>query len=792
MLFGRVRVFTILLSLLMVILHFFGFSGLVLAQSLLSDRVWLEKKMNVFMETDLAEQNRYASFSGMMHSPLILNQSVTRQLAPKKPELLYPIELPSKPSLAKIKKDDLTTKSSISHLSRIFPLVLSRELSTTDIEFDSGQQDKEWANNEFTGFSIPIAEIEEMILSNPEAAKEKYLEFENWLKIEDRVRLKVQLLYHLNKWASVENLAIAFLKERPRSPIIPLIYYYLNKSLHSQNKPLDQDQILRDLALTELSSKPLGDLLLMFSNEAQLKGEILAAIKYRLEILNNPEISDEADLEKISLLIKQVQSPEELRILLVNFPDSDWLQEQIFEIEFERFSEQRLYSEALTILDQRLNLAREIGNEKQYKRLEKIQRSFVSALNVSPGRIGVILPMSSSNVKIVRLVQETLNGLRLALHANKINALNDNLNNSTSLEKTFTENSGNVSANSLSGQFEDSWELVIRDSYLDPQKTKNAIRELVEIERVIAIIGPLARKTSEAAAEEAERLSVPLISLSLTDSIPEYGEYIFRNNQSWRQEVQKLADYATDKLQACRFLILYAQTREGRQKMRFFWEAVKQRGCEVVSAEGFKDEGQKSLVNEFDTFTGKINRIGTKDKIILKELKEKEDPVHNFDAVYVAVGAGGVKNLRLILPYSAVYKMRKTKFLGDSGWNDSALPFSPGVSGVRKPVFADSFFLESQTKAMGQLKRIHEQILYRHQNYIGPSSYTAHAYDTLIILMRLLNDARNQSHRDLKDALKNMESFQGVTGKLKFDDVGEAKREIHLLTLHRGKIQPLN
>ena len=226
--------------------------------------------------------------------------------------------------------------------------------------------------------------------------------------------------------------------------------------------------------------------------------------------------------------------------------------------------------------------------------------------------------------------------------------------------------------------------------------------------------------------------------------------------------------------------------------MKLFWKAVNEKGCEVVAAEGFKHEGQKSLVNEFDTFTGKIKRIAKTDKSILKELKEKEDPVHNFDAVYVAVGAGGVKNLRLILPYSAVYKMRKTKFLGDSGWNDSALPFSPGVNGVRKPVFADSFFLGSKTKALRQLKRIHEKILYRHQNYIGPSSYTAHAYDILMVLMQLLNDERNQNPADLKDALKNMENFQGVTGKLRFDDVGEAMREIHLLTLHRGKIQPLN
>ena len=119
MLFGRVRVFTILLSLLLFIWNFFGVSGLALAQSLLSDRVWLEQKINVFIEKDLTEQNRYTRFSGMMHAPLILNQSVTRPLAPEKPELLYPIELPSKPSLSQIQKDDLTNESSISHLSRI-------------------------------------------------------------------------------------------------------------------------------------------------------------------------------------------------------------------------------------------------------------------------------------------------------------------------------------------------------------------------------------------------------------------------------------------------------------------------------------------------------------------------------------------------------------------------------------------------------------------------------------------------------------------------------------------------
>ena len=67
MLFGRVRVITILLSLLLVIWNFFGVSGLVLAQSLLSDRVWLEQKINVFIEKDLTEQNRKCPDSTKKH-----------------------------------------------------------------------------------------------------------------------------------------------------------------------------------------------------------------------------------------------------------------------------------------------------------------------------------------------------------------------------------------------------------------------------------------------------------------------------------------------------------------------------------------------------------------------------------------------------------------------------------------------------------------------------------------------------------------------------------------------------
>ncbi len=768
------------------------------AQSLLSDSEWLEENKDVFGKQELTLQNIPLRPSDLSSTPTVLPESF---LIPLETGGQYFSTVPQKPALPLIEQKDQSENPSGSFLSRLFPWFSSTEQSTstnldTASEMHNAETRVEWADSEFAGIKMLITEIERLLISDPVAAREMYEEIEDQLEIDERTRLKVQLLYYLKKWSSAEQLAEVFLSERPESKMASLMFYFLNKSLMAQHKPLSQNLIFRKRAVETLEAKFRSDFLFILSNEAFLEGDLLTAIQYRLEGMNKAKTANVASMEKLNGLLNQVQSPEILRILSENNKNVKWLQKKIFIMELELLAKLKRYRDALGILEQRMSAARVIGDQEELEVLKQIQIRYTNALNVNPRRIGVILPLSSSSVKVSRLAQQTMNGLWLALHANEIPAVPENMgDDEASQENEITgksEDKDNAQAESDSRKFEDSWELVVRDSQLNPEITKSLVRELVETERVIAIIGPLARKTSEAAAEEAERLRVPLISLSLTESIPELGEFIFRNNQSWKQEIQELLEYATSELQACRFLILYAKTREGRQKMRLFWDAAVLKGCKVVAVEGFKDEGQKSLVNEFDTFTGKIRRLGTEDKIILKELKEKEVPIHNFDAVFVAVGSGGVKNLSLIFPYSEVYKMRKTTFLGDSGWNDSALPYAPGLRGVKNPVFVDSFFLQSKTPAVQQLLRLHERILYRHQNYIGPTAYTAFAYDTLIILMRLLEDERNQSHRDLRDALINMQMFPGVTGNLRFDEKGKVEREMQLLTLRRGKIQPLN
>jgi len=728
------------------------FAGKTFAQSILSDRAWLEHKFKLNVDTKTTAKNELNRGTTFPLSDVFLSSQVphlaeesthTKSLALNESA---PSLISSTPILNSKKKEEDSLMLSTPFFRKLFPWF---------------SQSDHRSSKKSTKVFLWIPEIEKLLISNADAAKEMYLEIENQLEIEERTQLKIKLLYHLNEWSSAEILAKAFLSERPQSPITPVIFYYLNKALQSQKKELSQNLILKKHTVKNLEPKLLSDFLRMLSDEALMQGDLFTAIRYRLDELKNAGTSLMADTEKLASLLKELKFVEQLNNLSLNFPNLTWLQDRIPPLKIEILVKQKRYHEALKIVNHQLKIARGTNHTVKIELLNKMQSNLSKAINLNPRRIGVILPLSSTNTKVASLAHEALNGLRMALRASEI-----------TIKKPL-----------------DTWELVIRDSHLNQEKTKSAIRELVEKEGVIAVIGPLARKTSEAAAKEAERLHIPLISLSLTADIPEFGDYVFRNNQSWKKEVQELLDYAVSELQACRFLILYAKTREGRQKMRHFWDAALHKGCKVVATEGFKNDGQKSLVNEFDTFTGKLQRISAKDKGILKELKEKEVPIHNFDAVFVAIGSGGVSNLSLIFPYSAVYKMEKTTFLGDNGWNDAALPYAHGLRGVKKLVFVDTFFPQDNTHAMQQLLRLHERILYRHQNYLGPTPYTAYAYDTLMILMHLLNDEKNQSHWDLRNALVNMDNFSGVTGNLSFDEKGEVQRGIKLLTVRRGKIQ---
>ena len=72
--------------------------------------------------------------------------------------------------------------------------------------------------------------------------------------------------------------------------------------------------------------------------------------------------------------------------------------------------------------------------------------------------------------------------------------------------------------------------LAIRDSKGSPWEAEKAVEELVNKEKVIAILGPLLSIDVERAAKKAQQLKVPLLTLSQKEFPSGKGDLIFQNS----------------------------------------------------------------------------------------------------------------------------------------------------------------------------------------------------------------------------------------------------------------------
>ena len=224
--------------------------------------------------------------------------------------------------------------------------------------------------------------------------------------------------------------------------------------------------------------------------------------------------------------------------------------------------------------------------------------------------------------------------------------------------------------------------------------------------------------------------------------------------------------------------------------MNFFWQEVERLGGTIVGGESF-ELGQENFIRHFESFIGLNRFIDPQDKIILEKFEKEQQPVRDFDALFVPIGRNHLEDLKVLLPYSAVYKMEDIFILGDSGWNDYAI--LPTIEKyVGETVFVDSFFKQIQQPHMQRFLRLHEFFYMHHLNYRGPTSYTAYAFDTVNLLQNLLSSQENRNYRQLQQALLHMEPYAGVTGMITFSENGEAQRDMKLLTVRSGKIVPVN
>src|SRR5262249_61837424 len=99
--------------------------------------------------------------------------------------------------------------------------------------------------------------------------------------------------------------------------------------------------------------------------------------------------------------------------------------------------------------------------------------------------------------------------------------------------------------------------------------------------------------TCEAAAREAESLSVPLLALTAREDVTNQRKWVFRLRTRPVEEVELVAERAVAQ-GARRFAILYPDDAYGVGLRGLFWDAVEARGGSVVAGASCAPEGARA------------------------------------------------------------------------------------------------------------------------------------------------------------------------------------------------------
>ena len=461
------------------------------------------------------------------------------------------------------------------------------------------------------------------------------------------------------------------------------------------------------------------------------------------------------DTEDIISLIKQVKDDIPKSYLMFQLGLND--------------AEEEKYDEALKAFSA---FAEKYPHHENIKQAQRLIADINKLSVYSRYTIGCLLPLSGS---FSIYGNRALKGVELAF--NQFNALNP----------------------------ESSLKLIVKDTASDPVKAVAAVKELVE-ENVAAIVGPVV--TAASAAKAAQNYGIPIITLTQKENIPEIGEYVFRNFITPERQVNALVSYATEQLGIRDFAILYPDEKYGETFMNLFWDEVIAHGGKVVGAEPYNPDGTdfagpiKKLVGLYyeipenlkyidETMGGKAPDKTPTENIFETQLlpldeesasfgsgeSEQPEAIVDFDALFIP---DAPKKSGLIIPQLAYYDVNDTSLLGTNLWHSQSL-IDMARQYVQGAIMPDGFFAGSRTKNVRQFVEAFNKIFNENPGYIE-----AVAYDSALMMFQIVNRPDVRFRSAVKNELKRLTDFQGVTGLTSFGWNGDARKNLKLFQI-RGQ-----
>jgi branched-chain amino acid transport system substrate-binding protein len=298
--------------------------------------------------------------------------------------------------------------------------------------------------------------------------------------------------------------------------------------------------------------------------------------------------------------------------------------------------------------------------------------------------------------------------------------------------------------------------VLFEDDKSNAQEASNKVLQLIDRDKVIALLGEVASSRSKAGGLVANNKHIPMITPSSTNvEVTQGREYVFRVCFTDDLQGKGAATFAVEKLGRKKLAILYvAQDSYSSGLAAAFREVAQKLGAQIVSDKGY----QKGETN----FTTYLNEIKATDPELIFV------PNYYNDMVPIARQAKAVG-----IPGSM--------FLGGDGWDSEDL-LKGAAAELEGAYFTNHYapdvpWPNSQTFVRN----------YRQKYNREPSSLAAQGYDAARLLYDAMSRATGLAPDPIKDAIAGTKGFQGATGTINIDNNRNAQKPVVVVQIKGAK-----
>ncbi|WEV41242.1 ABC transporter substrate-binding protein [Lactobacillus sp. ESL0681] len=303
--------------------------------------------------------------------------------------------------------------------------------------------------------------------------------------------------------------------------------------------------------------------------------------------------------------------------------------------------------------------------------------------------------------------------------------------------------------------------LIVRDNKTAISTSASVAAQLVNKDKVAAIVGPATTNAGTAEIPNITKAAVPSVSPSATD--PDYT----------KQKNGKVQPYV---FRAC-----YQNNFQGQIAAKFAENTLKAKNV-AVFADNSSDYGT-GLAKAFKKeFKGKIADSqtyseGDKDfNAVLTSFKSKK-----VDAIYVP---GYYTEVGLIIKQARQNGI-KAPIIGSDGMADPKLAEIAGAKNASSIYYTTPFSIKVAEKNPTAVKFMNA---YKKRYNEQAPTFSALAYDSVYMIKQAIEDQKSDDSVKVATGLKHIKDFDGVTGKITVNNSHDPEKPIAIEQMTNGKV----